>query len=71
MLRPDLRHRAERTSGEGFTNRTAALNRELAASGLKRGFAQLGVLHTSCLPRIGDTTRSRDPRTGLAAVAVD
>ena len=48
MLRQDLRRLAVRTSGEGFTNLTAALNRELADSGLTRGLAQLAVLHTSC-----------------------
>jgi secondary thiamine-phosphate synthase enzyme len=36
------------TSGEGFTDITAALNREIAASGLDTGIAVIASLHTSC-----------------------
>lgn len=59
MLRQDLRRLAVRTGGEGFTNLTAALNRELAASGLTRGLAQLAVLHTSCSLTVNENA---DPR---------
>ncbi|MFM7549329.1 MAG: secondary thiamine-phosphate synthase enzyme YjbQ [Cyanobacteriota bacterium] len=59
MLRQDLRGLAVRTSGEGFTDLTAALNQELAASGLTRGLAQLVVLHTSCSLTVNENA---DPR---------
>ena len=35
MLRQDLRRLAVTTSGEGCTDLTASLNREIAASGLQ------------------------------------
>jgi secondary thiamine-phosphate synthase enzyme len=47
------------TSGEGFTNLTAALNREIAASGLQQGVAHLVALHTSCSLTINENA---DPR---------
>ena len=59
MLRQDLRRLAVSTSGEGFTDLTAALNREIAASGLQRGVAHLVALHTSCSLTINENA---DPR---------
>ena len=47
------------TSGEGFTDLTAALNREIAASGLQQGIAQLMALHTSCSLTVNENA---DPR---------
>lgn len=48
MLRQSLRQLSLSTSGEGFTDITAALNREIAASGLGTGIAVIACLHTSC-----------------------
>jgi len=48
MLRQDLRRLTVTTRGEGFTDLTATLQAELAASGLQRGLLQLVALHTSC-----------------------
>jgi secondary thiamine-phosphate synthase enzyme len=59
MLRQHLRRLAVSTSGEGFTNLTAALNREIAASGLQQGVAHLVALHTSCSLTINENA---DPR---------
>ena len=59
MLRQDLRRLAVTTSGEGFTDLTAALNQEIAASGLQRGVLQLVALHTSCSLTINENA---DPR---------
>jgi secondary thiamine-phosphate synthase enzyme len=59
MLRQDLRRLAVTTSGEGFTDLTLALDREIAASGLRRGIAQLVALHTSCSLTINENA---DPR---------
>jgi secondary thiamine-phosphate synthase enzyme len=59
MLQQQLRRLAVQTSGEGFTDLTAALNREIAASGLQRGLATLVVLHTSCSLTINENA---DPR---------
>ncbi len=47
-MRQHLTRLAVQTSGEGFTDLTAALNREIAASSLQQGIAQLVALHTSC-----------------------
>ena len=47
-MRQHLTRLAVQTSGEGFTDLTAALNHEIAASGLQQGMAQLVALHTSC-----------------------
>jgi thiamine phosphate synthase YjbQ (UPF0047 family) len=49
VLRQHLQRLSLRTRGEGFTNITAALNGEIAASGLRQGLATLVCLHTSCL----------------------
>jgi secondary thiamine-phosphate synthase enzyme len=59
MLRQDLRSLVVTSSGEGFTNLTAALNREIAASGLQQGVAHLVALHTSCSLTINENA---DPR---------
>ena len=59
MLEQQLRRLAVHTSGEGFTDLTAALNREIAASGLERGLATLQALHTSCSLTINENA---DPR---------
>jgi secondary thiamine-phosphate synthase enzyme len=59
MLRQDLRRLAVTTSGEGFTDLTLALDREIAASGLRRGVAHLVALHTSCSLTINENA---DPR---------
>ncbi len=59
MLRQDLRRLALTTSGEGFTDLTASLNREIGASGLRRGVAYLVALHTSCSLTVNENA---DPR---------
>ena len=59
MLQQDLRRLAVQTSGEGFTDLTAALNREIASSGLQQGLIQLVALHTSCSLTINENA---DPR---------
>jgi len=59
MLRQHLQMLSLRSRGEGFTNITAALNAEIAASGLGRGVATLVALHTSCSLTINENA---DPR---------
>ena len=59
MLRQDLRRLTVTTRGEGFTDLTATLQAELAASGLQRGLLQLVVLHTSCSLTVNENA---DPR---------
>jgi secondary thiamine-phosphate synthase enzyme len=59
MLRQNLRLLEVPTTGEGFTDLTAALNREIAASGLQLGMATLVCLHTSCSLTINENA---DPR---------
>jgi secondary thiamine-phosphate synthase enzyme len=59
MLLQDLRRLAVHTNGEGFTDLTAALNREITASGLQQGLLQLVCLHTSCSLTINENA---DPR---------
>ena len=59
MLRQSLHSLSLQTSGEGFTDLTAALNREISASGLKHGLATLASLHTSCSLTINENA---DPR---------
>jgi secondary thiamine-phosphate synthase enzyme len=58
-LRQTLRGLSLHTSGEGFTDITAALNREIGASGLASGLAVLAVLHTSCSLTVNENA---DPR---------
>jgi secondary thiamine-phosphate synthase enzyme len=59
MLQQVLRQLEVSTSGEGFTDLTAALNREIEASGLAMGIAVMSVLHTSCSLTINENA---DPR---------
>ena len=59
MLRQDLLRLAVTTSGEGFTDLTAALNQQIVASGLRCGVAHLVALHTSCSLTINENA---DPR---------
>jgi secondary thiamine-phosphate synthase enzyme len=59
MLRQDLRQLEVSTSGEGFTDLTAALNREISASSLDTGIAVIACLHTSCSLTVNENA---DPR---------
>jgi secondary thiamine-phosphate synthase enzyme len=59
MLQQVLRHLEASTSGEGFTDLTAALNGVVSASGLATGMAVISVLHTSCSLTINENA---DPR---------
>jgi secondary thiamine-phosphate synthase enzyme len=59
MLRQSLHTLSLATSGEGFTDITAPLNGEIAASGLDTGLASLACLHTSCSLTINENA---DPR---------
>jgi secondary thiamine-phosphate synthase enzyme len=59
MLRQSLHSLSLQTRGEGFTDLTAALDREISASGLKNGLATLASLHTSCSLTINENA---DPR---------
>ncbi|MEX1315982.1 MAG: secondary thiamine-phosphate synthase enzyme YjbQ [Synechococcaceae cyanobacterium] len=59
MLRQNLRLMEISTSGEGFTDLTARLNREIDASGLDLGVATLVCQHTSCSLIVNENA---DPR---------
>lgn len=59
MLRQSFHSLQLQTSGEGFTNLTTALNREIGASGLRAGLATICCLHTSCSLTINENA---DPR---------
>ena len=59
FMRQHLSRLAVPTSGEGFTDLTAALNREIASSGLQQGIAQLVALHSSCSLTVNENA---DPR---------
>jgi secondary thiamine-phosphate synthase enzyme len=59
MLQQHLRQLTLRSGGEGFTDITAALNREIAASGLNTGLAVIACLHTSCSLTVNENA---DPR---------
>jgi secondary thiamine-phosphate synthase enzyme len=59
VLRQHLQVLSLKTSGAGFTTITAALNREIAASGLRQGVATLVCLHTSCSLMVNENA---DPR---------
>jgi thiamine phosphate synthase YjbQ (UPF0047 family) len=48
MLRQSLHQLSLHTRGEGFTDITTVLDREVGASGLAIGLANLVCLHTSC-----------------------
>ena len=58
-MRQLLTRLSVQTSGEGFTDLTAALNREIAACGLQQGIAQIVALHTSCSLTVNENA---DPR---------
>jgi secondary thiamine-phosphate synthase enzyme len=58
-VRQILRYLEVSTSGEGFTNLTDPLNREISTSGLATGLALLSSLHTSCSLTINENA---DPR---------
>jgi len=66
MLQQVLRHLEVKTNGEGFTNITATLNREIGASGLSTGLAVLSCQHTSCSLTINENA---DPRVLLDLAA--
>ena len=59
MLGQSLRKLSVDTTGESFTDLTAAINRELQASGMRQGVATLVCLHTSCSLTINENA---DPR---------
>lgn len=59
MLHQHLQMLSLATRGEGFTNITAALDAEIAASGLQQGLATLVCLHTSCSLTVNENA---DPR---------
>jgi len=59
MLRQSLHQLSLHTRGEGFTDISAALDREIGASGLATGLANLACLHTSCSLTINENA---DPR---------
>ena len=59
MLRQHLQKLSLATRGEGFINITAALDAEIAASGLQQGLASLVCLHTSCSLTVNENA---DPR---------
>ncbi len=58
-MRQVLRYLEVNTRGEGFTDLTDPLNREIGASGLHTGLALLTALHTSCSLTINENA---DPR---------
>ncbi|MGB7564017.1 MAG: secondary thiamine-phosphate synthase enzyme YjbQ [Prochlorococcaceae cyanobacterium] len=66
MLRQSLHQLSLHTRGEGFTDITAALDREIGASGLATGLANLACLHTSCSLTINENA---DPRVLLDLAA--
>lgn len=59
MLRQSLTTLTLETRGEGFTDLTGLLNRQISASGLDRGIAVITCLHTSCSLTINENA---DPR---------
>ena len=59
MLRQSLSRLTLQSDGEGFTDLTARLNREIAGSGLDTGVATLVCFHTSCSLTINENA---DPR---------
>lgn len=59
MLQQHLRQLNVSGGGEGFTDITAALNRQIAASGLDTGLAVITCLHTSCSLTVNENA---DPR---------
>jgi hypothetical protein len=61
MLRQSLHQLSLHTRGEGFTNITPGLDREIGASGLASGLANLACLHTSCSLTINENADPRVP----------
>jgi secondary thiamine-phosphate synthase enzyme len=59
MLRQSLHQLSLHTCGEGFTDITTFLDREIGASGLATGLANLACMHTSCSLTINENA---DPR---------
>jgi secondary thiamine-phosphate synthase enzyme len=59
VLRQHLQMLSLATRGEGFINITAALDAEIAASGLQQGLAALVCLHSSCSLTVNENA---DPR---------
>ena len=59
MLQQHLRQLTLTPRGEGFTDITAALDQEIAASGLDTGIAVIACLHTSCSLTVNENA---DPR---------
>ncbi len=59
MLRQFLSRLSVPTAAEGFTDLTARIHREIAASGLSTGMAVISCLHTSCSLTINENA---DPR---------
>ena len=66
MLRQSLHQLNLHTRGEGFTDITAALDREIGTSGLATGLSNLACLHTSCSLTINENA---DPRVLLDLAA--
>ena len=58
-MRQSLTELTCRTTGEGFTDITAALNTHIAESGLDQGICLLSLLHTSCSLTVNENA---DPR---------
>ena len=58
-MRQSLCELSFQTPGEGFTNITAAINAEIAKSGMRTGLATCHVKHTSCSLTINENA---DPR---------
>ena len=58
-MRQALSELSFQTDGEGFTNITAAINAEIARSGISTGLATIHVKHTSCSLTVNENA---DPR---------
>jgi len=59
QMRQSLSELSFQTPGEGFTDITAAINDEIAKSGLRTGLASFHVKHTSCSLTVNENA---DPR---------
>jgi secondary thiamine-phosphate synthase enzyme len=59
MLRQSLHQLSLHTRGEGFTDISAALDREIGTSGLANGLANLACMHTSCSLTINENADAR------------
>lgn len=58
-MRQSLSELSFQTDGEGFTDITAAINAEIARSGMQQGICQIYVKHTSCSLTVNENA---DPR---------